>query len=232
MSDEDIGMEKQIINMIKDVLIDEEADDDHINDQSNGNAGFNLKLLDLTSPTFVRKFNSDLDKLSNRYSIPNGGNINMKPFVEVKSDLVEKSPKGYHVLTSVFPSERTFFLSKLNSISNDSSMPNTNYTTSYYDYTNIFVNNSLSSNYDINTVSKFKKIRNRGMSEESTKVIMENDDGIEAKMAGLENISEDVYEKLKGSFLEIVTNQNCSRILQNCLQNIPDSILSKILIEV
>ncbi len=232
MSEEDIGMEKQIINMIKDVLIDEEGEDDASNKQFNVNSTFNLKLLDLTSPCFIRKFNSDLDGMSTRSSIPNGGNVDSKPFIDVKSNLVEKSPKGYHVLTTVFPSERTFLIGSLNKISKDNSFANSTYNTTYYDYTNVFMNNSSNSTYDVNSVTKLKKVRNRGLSEESPRSILDNEEGVEVKMACVEFIDEEVYEKLKGSFLEIITNQNCSRILQNCLQTIPDSILSKILKEV
>ena len=233
MSEEDIGMEKQIINMIKDVLIDEEGEDDHSNDQLKVNTTFNLKLLDLTSPCFIRKFNSDLDRISTRSSIPNGGNVDNQPFIDAKSNLVEKSPKGYHVLTTVFPSERTFFLGSLNKTTKDNnSFANSTYNTTYYDYSNVFMNNSSNSTYDVNSVSKLKKVRNRGLSEESPRSILDSEEGVEMKMACVDFVNDEVYEKLKGSFLEIITNQNCSRILQNCLHTIPQSILSKILLEV
>jgi len=219
--------------MIKDVLIDEEGEDDHSNDQLKVNTTFNLKLLDLTSPCFIRKFNSDLDRISTRSSIPNGGNVDNQPFIDAKSNLVEKSPKGYHVLTTVFPSERTFFLGSLNKTTKDNnSFANSTYNTTYYDYSNVFMNNSSNSTYDVNSVSKLKKVRNRGLSEESPRSILDSEEGVEMKMACVDFVNDEVYEKLKGSFLEIITNQNCSRILQNCLQTIPDSILSKILKEV
>ncbi len=48
----------------------------------------------------------------------------------------------------------------------------------------------------------------------------------------LEKLDEEVFEKLEGNFVEIITSQSGSRSLQKILKNTNSSILSMILDEV
>jgi hypothetical protein len=137
--------------------------------------------------------------------------------------------------------EINYFNKNKNYFSNNNDqkmLSNVNYLSS----TALITNNNSTANSSIITGNNFDytdnfnfKRRNSGsIVEEKTKKILidTNEETLEFKMTSLISITDEYYEKFQGKFIEIVTNQNCSRILQNCLINTSDSVLSKILQEV
>ena len=244
MSEEDTGIEKQIINMIKNVLVDEEYEDEKKNEKE---VKFNFKLLDLSSPVYQRKekrsyhLNSDnqlvipQNRMSNLPSDNSEISIN-STINETKKIGEEKIPWEYGVFPALSYSSTQTNLGLTSIINQNTNNLNLNANNYFpYDYQNIIINssfNSTNSSVFLDNASLLKKQRTpRVPSNENLKLLIDSDD-LESKMLSLEFIDDEIYEKLKGSFLEIITNQNCSRILQNCLQTMSTCILSKILYEV
>jgi hypothetical protein len=242
MSEEDTGIEKQIINMIKNVLVDEENEEEKRNEKE---VKFNLKLLDLSSPVYQRKERKLQNQSDKQLIFQASGFRDPVEYIDVsgansistlnesKRISEEKSPRDPNWSK---PSLSSTNNANFTNISNSNNNLNFNSKTYLpYDYQSLLINNSLNSTNSsvfLDTSTLLKKQRTpRAVSSENLKLLIDSDD-LESRMLSIEFIDEEIYEKLKGSFLEIITNQNCSRILQNCLHTIPQSILSKILLEV
>ena len=237
MTEEDTGIEKQIINMIKNVLVDEDNEDEKKGEKE---AKFNLKLLDLSSPVYQRKERKN--QVQSETTNFQGNFIREKPENTISTvndskqipDEKEKSPRDFYWYKPTTNSANNLQYNPKNSTMN----PNLNLNSNAYlpyDYQNVIINSSLNSTNSsvfLDNSALLKKQRTpRVASTENLKLLIDSDD-LESRMLSIEFIDEEIYEKLKGSFLEIITNQNCSRILQNCLHTIPHTVLSKILLEV
>ena len=241
MNEEDTGIEKQIISMIKNVLVDEDYEDEKKNDKE---VKFNFKLLDLSSPIYQRKEKRPQPQADKNLFFQQSqstkeshdatdSTINLSVNDQKKAnEYFEISPKGLNATSNVFPSQNNSMYTNFNNNSNNSNNSNV---FNHYDYQNLLMNNSLnstSSGVFIDNNSGLRVKNQARICEETPKLINESENLLESKMLSIESIDEEIYEKFKGRFLEIITNQNCSRILQNCLHTIPQDILSKILREV
>jgi hypothetical protein len=225
--------------MIKNVLIDEEGEESKKIEKEQK---FNLKLLDLSSPIYQRKekrlqhqHHSD-NQVTTSTTIPNNSTLSTSSIInDIKKswESKETSPSGFQNQERYQPPYYNYNLNQcpnnLN-INSNAFFPN--------DYSNVLINatsplnSTNSSSYFTENSLRLKKARNTKGSDENVKLLIESDDTLEMRMLGMDCIDEDAYEKLKGSFIEIITNQNCSRVLQNCLPTIPPVIVSKIFHEV
>lgn len=215
MNEEEIGIEKQIISMINNILIDEDCDDEKIQINQDVPVQLNQKLLDLSSPMYLRKEKrSETEKGQSIKIEANQSNCSEEK--KIQRDYVERSPKGFNIITT-YPSKNSLFYNNYDN-SDFQSMLNSFNSTQILAY-----NDNQKSNIPIKPRSRLYSVDNS---------MINQDNILESKMVSIEFFDEEVYETLRGRFLEIITNQNCSRILQNCLHTIPHLILSKILLEV
>lgn len=226
MNEEDNYLEKQIMKMIKNVLVDEDSDDETKIEKDD--VLINHKLLDLSSPAYFKSENSVNSKKVEISIKEEESYINHK----INKDFIEKSPKGFHIITT-FPSQNSIYNNlNLKTIINYNNVTNAEvYYNSYFhsDLSGIFSSNNSNQSFTYSETQPVKK-RSRNFSEEIPSIGQDNI--IESKMMTIDYIDDEVYETLRGKFLDIITNQNSSRVLQNCLSNMSPSILSKILLEV